>query len=273
LQHPPSWQAQNTVRERFALLQPHLDKLQGVPLWHPHLMSFRTESVARFTASVIAVGTSDQLTSPFFYLYFSTSNSGGSSYFADRQIVAWWWARFTFSTKASVVGGSEHSVGVDTCSLPVLAAHAVNRAFDIVSHFCLQQSVVNNVACSITAGSGASIWPKSDKEIPLLTTLRTVFFSNAKAARNSVTTRKGVSSKDFWNNILVFFQQSYQYPPQRDLWLEIPLWPKAWGHFRGSSVEARQKHLCHLTPLWCLQGSLSKLSAFVAREQRLLPHE
>jgi len=135
LQHPPSWQAQNTVHERFALLQPHLDELQGVPLWHPHLMGFRTESGARFTASVIVVGTSDLLTSSFFYLYFSTSNSGWSSSFADRQIDAWWWARFTFSTEASVAGGSEHSVGVDTCSLPVLAAHAVNRAFDIVSHF------------------------------------------------------------------------------------------------------------------------------------------
>jgi len=125
LQHPPSWQAQNTVHERFALLQLHLNELQGVQLWHPHLMSFRTESGARFTASVIAVGTSDLLTSSFFHPYFSTSNSGGSSSFADRQIDAWWWARFTFFTAASVVGGSEHNLGVDTCPLPVLAAHAV----------------------------------------------------------------------------------------------------------------------------------------------------
>ena len=118
LQHPPSWQAQNTAHERVALLQPHLDELQGVPLWHPHLMSFRTESGARFTASGIVVGTSDLLTSSFFHPYFQRlilvdlpPSQIARSMFDDEHVSRfpqrpqWWEVESTILVRASLRHG------------------------------------------------------------------------------------------------------------------------------------------------------------------------
>jgi len=165
-------------------------------------MSFRTESGARFTVSVIVVGARNPLTSSFIHPYFSTSNSGGSSSFADCQVDAWRWSRFTFSTKASVVGGSERNLGFDTC-LPVLPAHVVKQAFNTF----LSVTGSHEQCCLFYHRwqwrvDMAQKWRRDSTSYDFEDSV----FPNAKAACNSVTT-----SKDFWNNILVFFNATFDW--------------------------------------------------------------
>ena len=128
LQHPIPWHAQNRVHGSFALLQPHLDELQGISLSHPHFTRRKIASGARGTFSGRATGRSDFSSSFLFYPYFSGSRSGGSAFFRDLQTLNWWCARLTFCINASVVGGKEHSFGVDVYPLPVFAAQTFTRA-------------------------------------------------------------------------------------------------------------------------------------------------
>ena len=97
---------QNHVQGKWAASHPHLSFLHGNLETHPHLINSSTERGARWTSDGKVTGFKVFDASSLLQPYFVISTFEGLVDKALFQIVAWKWARFTFSLKAWVEGGN-----------------------------------------------------------------------------------------------------------------------------------------------------------------------
>ena len=125
-------QLQNKVQGNFARLQLHLMVLQGPSPLQLHLINFMTLCGAKGVPSGTVVGRSVLEDSSRIYPYSWGSRLGGSSEVQCFQIFVWRWARLTFSTNASVDGGSVWILGAVAAPFPNLVVHSLYLMADIV---------------------------------------------------------------------------------------------------------------------------------------------
>lgn len=118
-------QLQNKVQGNFERLHLHLMVLHGPSPLQLHLINFTTLSGANGMPSGTVVGRRVLEDSSRIYPYSWGSRLGGSSDVACFQIAVCRWARLTFSTNASVDGGSVWILGAVAAPFPNLVVQSL----------------------------------------------------------------------------------------------------------------------------------------------------
>ena len=121
------------MQDRRALLHRHLAVAHVVELSQAHFIICSISVGASKIFFCNITGLRDRVSSIFSHPNNTGSRLGASSSKASFQIHVCKCARFTFSVKASVVGGSEHSFGAIEGDFPTFDAQIRWRTADILS--------------------------------------------------------------------------------------------------------------------------------------------
>lgn len=132
-QSSPGLHLQNRVHGNLLWLQLHLMFLHAEAPSQLHLIRVMVSSGANVTPSGTVVGSNVLEDSCLTYPCSTGSRAGQRRDSAAYQVPVWRWDLFTFSTKASVVGGSACILGAEVAVLPNFVVKILYLISDIVS--------------------------------------------------------------------------------------------------------------------------------------------